>query len=102
MREKKRKMKAISILGLKIKLEDNPKYLAQRESVAAFDFVCNRIVLDSKRPKDMLSADLLHELLHALSARLALNLSERQVASLESGLCAVFAENGWKLPEVKL
>ena len=59
------------------------------------------IRIDDRLPDDQAASTMIHELLHVISDHWGLDLTERQVCSIEQALAALMVQNPELMPEVQ-
>ena len=80
----------VNILGYEYKIK--PKKM--KRALGKFKFSKLEIVIDTKQNDQQKESTVLHEMVHAISAHLKLDLSEEVVTRLETGLYQSLTNNG--------
>lgn len=83
----------VDILGKVYRVERVPRNGMSEDNLGTCEDEQQRICVAQGLKKDMERDVLLHEITHALDYHLHLNLEERQVSVLATGLIAVFKSN---------
>jgi len=83
----------VDILGVDFKIAYKNIEERDNPNMGIVDTKLGIIYLSTQMPDDIAEETLLHEIIHAISDKLHLELSEKKVTALSSGLYAVFKSN---------
>ena len=87
----------IKILGQDFKIITEEEGRLQPQLIGSVWCKKGEITLEKDLLADVRNSTILHEILHVIDFKLALNLSEQQVTQLETGLFATLKENNMPL-----
>lgn len=92
----------MKLLGRNVTINFVDEHPIESNNMGVADSVKSKITVRKGMPKDVTNSTILHESMHIINDNLGLDLSEKQILGLESGIFSLLQDNGIEVEFTKL